>query len=209
MHQHRFTSGLAPVVAVAAMLTGCQAPQLTSVPVALPDEAGAARGRLNDNFPDCRSRRAPIPGTYILIYSDGNVTANAYRSIDAFWAEGTVEGGATQRDGNSPPAPTQRTYLYSGTYQLTRTKQTGCVYLETTVNGKPFDSSRNNASLAALPNFRSKNFTFDGGKGGPVKIGPLKIAATGGNATLTLSLKGRQYDTGMLSLTERTIRNAP
>jgi hypothetical protein len=209
MHQLRFTTGLASVVAVGAMLTGCQASHLATVPVAMPNEAGAARGRLSDKIPDCRASRAAIPGRYILIYSDGNVTENAYWSFDAFWAEGTVEGGATGQNGNSPPTPTQRTYLYTGTYQLAKTKQTGCVYLETTVNGKPFASSSNNASLAALPNFRSKKFAFDGGKGGPVKIGRLKIGATGGNATLTLILKGRQYDTGTLSLTERTIRNAP
>jgi hypothetical protein len=209
MHQLRFTTVLASVVAVAALLTGCQAPHLATVPAGIPDEAGASRGRLNGKVPDCSARRAAIPGTYVLIYSDGNVTANAYRPFDAFWTEGTVEGAAAEQHGSSPPTPTQRTYLYSGTYSLAKTKQTGCVYLETTVNGKPFESSSNNASLAAFPNFRSEKFTFDGAKGGPVKIGRLKIGATGGNATLTLILEGRTYDTGTLSLTERTIRNEP
>jgi hypothetical protein len=80
--------------------------------------------------------------------------------------------------------------------------------VETTVSGKPFTDSTNNASFAALPNFGTA-FNFDGSKGGPLQIGSLKLSATGGNANLTLMLRNHVYDTGTLTLTERIVRNGP
>ncbi|HVA34120.1 MAG TPA: hypothetical protein VNG31_08240 [Candidatus Baltobacteraceae bacterium] len=204
-----FSRNLLASLSIAA-IAGCAAPRLGS---SLPSSgsSGNARSFSARGNSGCNARKAPLPGTYVVFESDGNVTGKAYSAIDAFWVEGVARTmpSPSPQPSSDPVTPTQRTYLYSGTYRLEKSAQTGCAYLETTVDGKPLADSRNNASLSGMPNFGTKLIAFDGGKSGSLRIGDLRLTANGGHATLTLLSGHRVYDTASLTLTSRRIRRGP
>jgi hypothetical protein len=193
-----------------AALAGCAVPRLGS---SLPSGSSPAHARLlaHGEPLGCSASKASIPKTYVLFSSDGNVTQQSYTAIDGFWAKGVVfPMPSPSPQPSAPVTPTQPTYLYTGTYRLAHTGQTGCAFLETTLSGKPLPDSSNNASLSGQPNFGTRNVAFDGGKmSGSLLIGALHLTTSGGHASLVLMLGERVYDTGSLTLTSRRINRGP
>ncbi len=206
------------VMLFAAALTGslvaCQGGRgAPAVPASLPLARAAQPARASDaphaGIPSCELSRAPLPGTYIVLESNGNLTDGAYTASDGSWTEGRVTAGPTPPPGSGPRTPTQPTDLYIGTYRFIRSGQSGCAYLETTLDGKPFPYSTTNASIGGFPDFGTANFTFQSTESGAMRIGRLKVSGTEGRASLVLMLRGHTFDVGTLVLHRRIVRRGP
>lgn len=209
-----FPKALFGVVASAAVLAACHgAGGYTPVAAASLPMAAHVPGfaRVSPRLPDCNAAKAKIPGTYIIMNSDGNVKSGAYSDIDGNWAEGKVTPAATPSASPSgePSPPTQEIYLYVGTYHLKTSGQTGCAYLVTTVSGKPLMDSDDNASFAGTPDFSTEFYTFNVTKIGKLVATASGLGASGGSGTLTLTKGKSTYDTGTLTFTGRIRRHGP
>lgn len=213
------TKALALSITAACALAACQGTRdASTLPWA--QTAGAmgtrtagtiATGRFHPRLPDCSQATAPIPGTYVFMNSTGNVRGSRYQQIRGNWALGTVQVAASPSPmpSGGPPTPTQKTYLYVGTYHLNKAGQSGCVYLETTLKGEPFRESSNNASFAGIPDFNTLDFAFDVKKAGQLSMAVKQLGATGGRGTLQLLLRKAVYDTGTVLFTKRILHRGP
>lgn len=219
MIKHAVIKSLAPALAVVCALAACQGTRdASTLPWAQNAGAIGARAsgtnateRLEPQLARCSQTTAPIPGTYVFMTSTGNVHGSTYRQIAGNWVVGTVQAVASpspMASGN-PPTPTQKTYLYVGTYHLKTTGQSGCVYLETTLKGEPFRESSNNASFAGIPDFGSLDFTFNVKKAGRLSMAVKRLGATGGRGTLQLLHRKAVYDTGTVLFTKRILHRGP
>lgn len=210
-----FPRALFGVIASAAVLAACHGSgdtPLLPAPGSQPLVVRAATtARLSPRLPDCKAGKSKIPGTYIIMNSDGNVKSGAYTSIDGNWAEGKVAPAATPSASPSgePSPPAQEIYLYVGTYHLKTSGQTGCAYLVTTVSGEPLMDSHNNASFAGSPDFTTEFFTMSVTKFGKLVATARALSASGGSGTLTLTKGKSTYDTGTLTFTGRIRRHGP
>jgi hypothetical protein len=210
-----FPKMLFGIIAAAAALAACHGGNYTpasdgSAPLPMVAHMPGS-ARLSPRLPDCKAGRAKIPGTYVIMNSDGNVKRGAYASIDGNWFEGKVTPTSTPSASPSgePSPPTQAIYLYVGTYHLKNSGQTGCAYLVTTVSGKPLMDSRNNASFDGTPDFSTEFFAFNVTKFGKLVAAASGLSASGGSGRLTLKTRKGTYDTGTIAFTGRIRRRGP
>ncbi len=211
-----FSRSLFGIVAAAGILAACHgganyAPPM-SAPASLPmvaHEATLPGSPRTTHLPDCKAGVAKFPGTYIIMDSAGEVKNGTYSTIDGTWAEGklTPTTAPSASPTSEPSPPVEDVYVYVGTYRLKKLRQTGCVYLVTSIQGKPLVGS-DSATLTAAPDFSSDSFAFKRTHQGRLIATASGLSASGGSGRLTLKTAGGgTYDTGTLTLTTRITKH--
>jgi hypothetical protein len=162
-------------------------------------------------------------GPFIIFIANGKVKKGTFKSAPSpltLWVEVKYKKASkptppppTNPPSGKPstaPSPTappmdKPTYLYLGEYTLAKNKKTGCAFLFTTQNGKPFTGSKFGGlafgdPLIALPKYYKEKVLASG----PVSVKLSKLSASGGNGSAKLTLQnGSAYDTATIKLTYR------
>lgn len=158
----------------------------------------------------CTKATAKVPGTYILLVAFGNVRNAKFTSVaGSLWLQ---ERYVTARPGPSPtpstlpsakPGPPD--YLYTGSYTLKKSRQTGCAVLLTTQNGKSFKGSKENAFAVGSPVVKAKAWKIEStGLTGGLTLTVANLSASGGRGSAKLTTStGAPYDTATIALTAR------
>jgi hypothetical protein len=211
-----FSRSLFGIVAAAGILAACHSSENyappTPAPASLPmvaHEANVPGSPRNMHLPDCKVSVAKLPGTAIIMDSEGDVKNGTYSTIDGSWVEGKVTPTAapSASPASEPSPPVESVYVYVGTYRLKKTRQIGCAYLVTSLEGKPLVGN-DNATLTAAPDFSSDSFAFKRTNQGRLIAMVSGLSASGGSGTLTLkTASGGTYDTGTLALTTRITKH--
>lgn len=193
-------------VLLAALLAACRG----GVGYTPSSFASETSGSPNALSPDkgmltCSAPGSKVPGTYIMFAASGDVKGSNFTSNSAHsdWLKVSVAASPSPKPTPTPGhAPW---YYYVGTFVLKSPKEQGCATLATTISGKPiFKSLSYNGFADGVPKYE---------KAVRVKIleiGQLAeaihgLGKSGGSGTLTLTLKGKRYDTGAVTFTKRII----
>jgi hypothetical protein len=204
--------GLALAFTTAALSACGGAPGSTPPVASALAQHAASSARPSGYLPDCSTPEAKVPGTYIMLASEGDVTrGSSYADNFGTWYEGKVvptsSPSPAPSTGPHPKEPAQAAFVYYGRYNLAKTKQIGCAYLVTSVSGKKLIGS-DNATLQALPNLSSDFISFVPTKGGRLIVTADHLTASGGAGTMILKTSGGgTYDTGVIRFIGRLRRS--
>jgi hypothetical protein len=164
----------------------------------------------------------PKAGPFIIFIANGKVKRGTFKSATSpltLWVAIKIKkatkptpppttppsGSPSTAPSPTPPPMDQPVYLYLGEYTLAKNKQTGCAYLFTTQNGKPFTGSKFSGLAFGSPSIAYPKYWKEKViASGPVSVKLSKLSATGGNGKATLKMQnGTTYDTATVHLTYR------
>jgi len=171
----------------------------------------------------CTAPNVKIPGDYISLLAAGDVKGGTFSipatAIVASWSSAeytlgtpTPKPTATPKASPTPKPKFEKVWIYSGTYSLTKSKQTGCTILVTTQSGKPLEPGLPfNASTDGFVQYTQANVNVGKTKlSGTISETISGLSASGGKGSVTLfTMKGSSYDTGTITLTSRVGASFP
>jgi len=215
VHLFNPKTGLVVVLAI-GVFAGCRG-ATNYVPVAsAPNSVRAIAPNVQSLLSDttiaaaCTNGTAKVPGTYILMVAFGNVKSSKFTSqTGSLWLQERyvkATPGPTPKPSTVPSAkPGPPDYIYTGTYALKNSKQTGCAVLMTTENGKPFAGTTQNAFAVGAPVVKAKAYNLvSTGVTGNLVLTIASLSASGGRGSAKLTtMTGTLYDTATITLTAR------
>jgi hypothetical protein len=190
---------LAGLLAACRGVTGYTPPSLASQTSGSPTSLSPDKVMLK-----CSAPGSKVPGTYIMFGAVGNVKGSTFTSNSTYsnWLKVHVVASPSPK-----PTPTPRHapwYYYFGTFALkSPKKEEGCATLATTISGKPIIKGLSyNAFGDGVPKYEKtvRVQILEMGQLSEVIHG---LGKSGGSGTLTLTLNGKGYGTGSVTLVGR------
>jgi hypothetical protein len=162
----------------------------------------------------CTAKPASVPGKYIGMFASGTLTGKTFTSLFGQWSllaykKGAAASPATKAAPKPTPSPS---WLYAGTYTMTKSKQKGCVLLVAGQAVKPdaSASSSDNAVVFGAPAIKGTNYRVEVTELGLLSMKVTGLSASGGRGTATLLTQQlKPYDTATIVFSKRTSVNAP
>ncbi|HTA39610.1 MAG TPA: hypothetical protein VK760_11060 [Candidatus Acidoferrales bacterium] len=198
-----------------ASLTACRgassyAPQAGDSPAA----ATQAAATHDAATPGCTAKPLGVPGKYIGMFAAGTVSGKTFTSVFGQWSllayskpSAAVSSAATP----APKATPATSFLYAGTYTMTKTKQKGCILL---VVGQAVDPKANadasNGVFSAAPTLKTTNYRVAIVTLGILSMKITGLSPAGGRGTVTLLTQNlKPYDTATIVLSKRMSAESP
>jgi hypothetical protein len=161
----------------------------------------------------CTAPPRVVPGKYIAMFATGTATGATFTSVFGQWsllafAKSAAASSSTAR---RAPAAAPPSYLYAGTYTMTKTKKKGCVLFLIGQNVQPLTSAApSNGVFVAAPQVQAKNYKVTIDELGILSLKLTGLNAAGGRGTATLYTQAlKPYDTATIVLGKRTRLNSP
>jgi hypothetical protein len=205
------------LVAVVSMCAACQSnSSFPSQNAALPGTSLPASrhypsidAMVADSRSLCGVAPVKAPGDYIFMNASGILGGGTFTATGLWFVEQYELGtpGPTPTPGVTPtPDKSQPMYFYYGSYELRKSKQSGCVFVTATQSGKPFKHAGFNAAVIARV-VTSEKYVHGiyTNKSGILALTIHHVTATGGkgSAILTSVATSKKYDTASIQLTGR------
>jgi hypothetical protein len=181
----------------------------------LPAPFDELASQLANGAGSCTAPDVRIPGDYITMIAGGTAKGSTFTTKGALVADWSMDRytKTSKPKPTPPPSPTPKgsptpkpiaVWIYSGTYETKKTKETGCATLITSQNGKsifPGVGSGVSENSVVFKDLYVKTKNLYSGSLSETITG---LSATGGHGSATLtSAKGKPYDTAVITLTGR------
>jgi hypothetical protein len=157
----------------------------------------------------CAAKPVSVPGKYIGMFVSGTVSGATFTSLFGQWSLLQYRKAAAALPSAAklaPKATPSGSFLYSGTYAMTKSKQKGCVLLIVGQAVKTLASdSPSNGVVFAAPSVTVKNPRVAVVELGLLSMKLTGLSASGGRGTATLITQQlKAYDTATIVLSKRT-----
>jgi hypothetical protein len=164
--------------------------------------------------PSCTAKPATVPGKYVGMFAVGTLSGTTFTSVFGQWSLLQYTKAVPAGSSASTPAPKPTpipSWLYEGTYTMTKTKKQGCMLLVIGAAVKPDASgAATNGVVVAAPPAPTKKFSVTIGELGVLSMKLTGLSASGGRGTATLlTPQLKTYDTATIVLSKRTNLNNP
>jgi hypothetical protein len=162
----------------------------------------------------CTAPPRVVPGKYIAMFATGATKGATFTSVFGQWSLLAFAKAAVGSASVATPAPKATpvpTFLYAGTYTMTKTKKKGCVLFLIGQGVQPLtNAAPSNGVFVAAPQVQGKKYTVTVDDLGILSLKLTGLTAAGGRGTATLYTQSlKPYDTATIVLGKRTKLHSP